>query len=222
MMEDAIVYVSGAIAEKVAEDVGVPKDYVKVVMTKAASRARRLLNVIYDVKITISIPATEVDGEIAIAQLSNPANSGTMADYFASSLGSMPELTLANGGVEVKVSVELKVLNVPESLKKFVKDAPTPKPPPSVSTNAFDDADGLPVAAIAGGIGGALSAGCLIGLVGYIVSKKKWGNRVIVAAEPVSGNRVYVEAEPVWGNRVSVEAEPVQGARYMITVNNYR
>ncbi len=130
-LEDGVIEeVSVAIAEKVADEVGVPEEYVKAVMTKAKSRARRLLSVMYDVEITISIPATEVadlakDNE-EIAQLSNKDNSDAMAKNFASSLGSLPALTKANDGVEVEVAVEVEVGNVPGSLAEIVKKAPKP------------------------------------------------------------------------------------------------
>lgn len=135
LADDVIAEVSGAIEEKIANDLSVPDDYVDAVMTKAASRARRLLNivydVVYDVEITISIPAAKVaeiaGGNKKIAEVSNPANSDTMADSFASSLGSIAELKRANGGVEVTVSVEVEVLNVPESLEDFFQ-SPTYSP----------------------------------------------------------------------------------------------
>jgi hypothetical protein len=94
-----------AYAVNVAYDLDVPKDYVKAVMTKAASGVRRLLNFVYNVEITVSIPATEVaeiaDKNDGIKQLSDPTNSGTVEDTFASALSSIPEFTSANGGVEV-------------------------------------------------------------------------------------------------------------------------
>jgi hypothetical protein len=136
---DVIKTVSAAIAEQVAEDLGVPKEYVGAEMTKK-SGARRLLSVVYDVEITITIPAAKVE-DIAkknneIAQLSNAANSETMADSFASSLGSLPALTKANGGVDVIMSVEVKVAHVPKSLETLVKEASPDPDPSSAATTA--------------------------------------------------------------------------------------
>jgi hypothetical protein len=169
LADEIIAEVSGAIEERVANDLSVPEDYVKAAMTKAASGARRLLNVVYDVEIAISIPAAEV-AEIAeeqneIAQLISPANNGTMANsstlaiFFASSLGSMLELTQANGGEEVTVlSVEVEVPNY--------------APPSNRGNNGGSDrGEYLMPAAIGGGIGGALCAGFLIGL-GYMAVKQ--------------------------------------------------
>jgi hypothetical protein len=160
LANDIVADVSGAIEEKVANDLSIPEDHVKAVMTKAASRARHLLNVVYDVDIAISIPVAKV-AEIAeennkIAQLIDPAKNGTMANSFASLLGSMSELTQANGGLEVTVSsVEVEVL--------------TYAPPSDGGNNGGSDDDGadLMPAAIGGGIVGALCAGFLIGL-GYM------------------------------------------------------
>ncbi len=60
LTSDVIASVSGAMADKVADDLEVPKDYVKAVMTKAASGVRRLLDIEYIAEITISIPVTDL------------------------------------------------------------------------------------------------------------------------------------------------------------------
>jgi len=137
--DKAIDEVTGAIKGSVADDLGIPEDFVEAVMTKAKSRARRLLNVVYSVEITITIPAKEVAeaGEDAkeVLKLSNPANSDAMAANFESSLGSIPALTEANGGAEVTVSIEVEVSNVPKSLQKAIDDVPT-LPPPSDPSSA--------------------------------------------------------------------------------------
>jgi hypothetical protein len=135
LTDDVIANVSSAMADKVADDLDVLKDYVQAVMTKVASGVRRLLNFEYIANITISIPATEV-AEIAekndgITQLSNPANSGTAAaDTIASGLSSLQELTAANGGVPVEVSVEVEVVNVPstKAATKTPSNIPTALP----------------------------------------------------------------------------------------------
>ncbi len=148
LADDIITEVSSAIQENVANYLRIPEDYVKAVMTKAASRARRLVNVVYDVGIAISIPAAEV-AEIAeqnneIAQSIN-SNSGPMANSFASSLGSMPELTQANGGVEVTVSsVEVEIPTyAPPSDGKSPTRSPTESPTEPLTKSPMADTQSL-------------------------------------------------------------------------------
>jgi hypothetical protein len=128
---DVIEEVSAAIANEVAQELGVSENYVEAVMIIAKTGVRHLLSVAYDVEITISIPAEEVAGMAAdndaIIQLSNKDNSDIMAKNFASTLGALPALTEANGGVEVDVAVVVEVGNVPGSLTDIVKKAPPPK-----------------------------------------------------------------------------------------------
>ncbi len=117
--------VEDASANNIADGLGVPKEYVYSEMILKARRllngkARRLLIVNYELVITVTIPAA-VLADIAeenetVLDLSNPTTGGTVGNMFASSLGSMPELTDANGGVAVTVSVEVQLLNVPGSL----------------------------------------------------------------------------------------------------------
>jgi len=137
--DKAIETVTGAIEMSVAEDLGIPEGYVDAEMTKAKSRARRLLEVEYGVEITITIPAKDVadagDKNKEVLKLSNPANSDAMAANFASSLSSIPELTEANGGVEVEMMIDIEVSNVPDSLQEAIKEIPT-LPPPSDPSSA--------------------------------------------------------------------------------------
>lgn len=137
--EEAIETVTGAIEMSVAGDLDIPDRYVDAEMTKAKSRARRLLEVEYGVEITITIPAKDVaeagDKNKEVLKLSNPANSDAMAANFASSLSSIPAITEANGGVEVEMMIEIEVSNVPESLQEAIKEMPT-LPPPSDPSSA--------------------------------------------------------------------------------------
>lgn len=122
LTEEDITPVCGSAEETIANELSIPEEYVECQMYKTTegSRARRLLEISYIMEITINIPAADlsdvVNEDETILQLSNPTNSGQTADAFASLLSSIPELTEANGGAPVAVSLEVQLINIPGSL----------------------------------------------------------------------------------------------------------
>ncbi len=118
------------VVETFVADFSIPQQYVNCYLTKAASRARHLLNYNYDLTMLVEIPAADVP-DIAnenMLQLINPTNNGKNADNFASSLGTMPELKKANGGFDVTVSADVQVHYVPKSVENLMPSLPTKRP----------------------------------------------------------------------------------------------